>query len=150
MTEIEQQRKIRHRLAVLRHDQEVTGNVATTCRYYGISRPTFSKWVHRYEQHGEQGLGDGSPRPHHIRHATEAEVVAKIVYLRQNYHVGPQKIAMHLERYHDMTISPSGVWRILKRLELNRLPASQRDVRHKKRWTRYEKPLLGREIQVAM
>jgi hypothetical protein len=33
MTEVEQQRKIKHRLAVLRHDEEVTGNVAATCRY---------------------------------------------------------------------------------------------------------------------
>ena len=38
MDEREQQRKIRHRLAVIRHAQEVTGNVALTCRYYGMSR----------------------------------------------------------------------------------------------------------------
>jgi transposase InsO family protein len=148
MTEIEQQRKIRHRLAVLRHYQELTGNVAKTCRYYGISRPTFYKWLHRYQEHGEQGLRDGSSRPHNIPGATKAEVVAKIVYLRQNYHFGPQKIAMYLERYHDITISQAGVWRILKRLEMNRLPASQRYVRHKKRWTRYEKPLPGHQVQV--
>jgi hypothetical protein len=30
---------------------------------------------------------------------------------------------MYLKRYHDIQISSSGVWRILKRLELNRLPA---------------------------
>jgi transposase InsO family protein len=148
MTEIEQQRKIRHRLAVLRHAQEVTGSVSKTCRYYGISRPTFYKWQHRYEEHGEQGLRDGSSRPHHIPHATKAEVVGKIVYLRQSYHFGPNKIVMYLARYHDITISPSGVWRILKRLEMNRLPASQRYVRHKKRWTRYEKPLPGHQVQV--
>jgi hypothetical protein len=40
MDEREQQRKIRHRLAMIRHAEEVTGNVALTCRYYGISRPT--------------------------------------------------------------------------------------------------------------
>ena len=56
MDEREQQRKISHRLAVLRHADEVTGNVAATCRYYGISRPTFYKWLHRYEEHGEDGL----------------------------------------------------------------------------------------------
>ena len=33
---------------------------------------------------------------------------------------------MYLARYHDVTISTSGVWRILKRLGMNRLPASQR------------------------
>jgi hypothetical protein len=41
MDEREQQRKIRHRLAMIRHAEEVTGNVALTCRYYGISRPCF-------------------------------------------------------------------------------------------------------------
>jgi hypothetical protein len=38
MTERERQRKIRHRLAVIRHAEEVIGNVATTCHQYGISR----------------------------------------------------------------------------------------------------------------
>ena len=33
---------------------------------------------------------------------------------------------MYLKRYHDVEISSSGVWRILKRLDLNRLSASQR------------------------
>jgi transposase InsO family protein len=65
-------------------------------------------------------------------------VVGKIIYLRQHYHLGPAKIAMYLKRYHDIQISPSGVWRILKRLELNRLPASQRHKRHDRRWKRYE------------
>jgi hypothetical protein len=67
--------------------------------------------------------------------------VGKIIYLRQHDHFGPAKIAMYLKRYHDIQISTSGVWRILKRLELNRLPASQRHQRHDRRWKRYEKPL---------
>jgi transposase InsO family protein len=40
------------------------------------------------------------------------------------------------------------VWRILKRLDLNRLPTSQRYKRHDKRWKRYEKPLPGHRVQV--
>ena len=75
-------------------------------------------------------------------------MVGKIIYLRQHYHFGPAKIAMYLKRYHDMQISPSGVWRILKRLELNRLPASQRHKRHDRRWKRYEKPLPGHRVQL--
>ncbi len=39
---------------------------------------------------------------------------------------------MYLRRYHDLEISPSGVWRILKRLDMNRLLASQRYKRHKR------------------
>jgi transposase len=134
--EREQQRKVRHRLGVLRHADEVTGNVSATCRYYGISRPTFYKWLHRYEELGEAGLRDGSSRPLSSPNATRAEIVGKIIYLRRHYHFGPRKIAMYLARYHDIAISPSGVWRILKRLDMNRLPSSQRYKRHKTRWKR--------------
>ena len=70
------------------------------------------------------------------------------MYLRQTYHFGPHKIAMYLKRYHDINISPSGVWRILKRLGMNRLPSSQRNKRHTDRWKRYEKPLPGHRVQV--
>ena len=56
MDDREQQRKVRHRLAVLRHAEEVSGNVAATCRYYGISRQVFYKWRRRFEAGGEEGL----------------------------------------------------------------------------------------------
>ena len=36
MTERELSRTAARRLAILRHVEEVTGNVALTCRYYGI------------------------------------------------------------------------------------------------------------------
>jgi hypothetical protein len=37
--------------------------------------------------------------------ATTTEVVEKILWLRQNYHFGPEKIVVYLQRYHDVTIS---------------------------------------------
>ena len=126
MTGRDQQRLVNHRLAVIRHAEEVTGNVAQTCRYFGITRQTFYVWLRRYQEKGLEGLRDKSRRPHHSPNATSAEVVGKIIYLRQNYHFGPGKITMYLKRYHDIDISKSGVWRILDRLELNRLPNSQR------------------------
>ena len=141
MTEQQLLRMAKRRLAVLRHAEEITGNVALTCRYYGISRQIFYTWKRRYDAHGLDGLRDRSSRPHVSPGTTRTEVVGKIIYLRQHYHFGPAKIAMYLARYHDISISPSGVWRILKRLDLNRLPASQRHKRHDKRWKRYEKRL---------
>ena len=97
---------------------------------------------------GLDGLRDRSHRPQVSPNATRTEVVGKIIYLRQHYHFGPAKIAMYLKRYHDIQISNSGVWRILKRLDLNRLPASQRYKRHDRRWKRYEKPLPGHRVQI--
>jgi transposase len=148
VTEQQLARMAKRRLAILRHAEEITGNVALTCRYYGISRQVFYKWRRRYDADGLDGLRDRSHRPLVSPNATRTEVVGKIIYLRQHYHFGPAKIAMYLKRYHDIHISPSGVWRILKRLQLNRLPASQRYKRHDKRWKRYEKPLPGHRVQI--
>jgi transposase InsO family protein len=148
VTEKELARGAAHRLAIIRHAQEVTGNVALTCRYFGITRQAFYKWLRRYEEQGLDGLRDRSRRPHMIPHATKPEVVGKIVYLRKHYHSGPHKISMYLKRYHDVQVSPSGVWRILNRLGMSRLPASQRYRRHVDRWKRYEKPLPGHRVQI--
>ena len=98
----------------------------------------FYKWRRRFDELGLDGLRDRSSRPRVCPNETRTEVVGKIIYLRQTYHFGPAKIAMYLKRYHDITISHSGVWRVLKRLDLNRLPASQRSKRHDRRWKRYE------------
>ena len=148
MSEQELDRQAKHRLQVIRHAKEVTGNVAMTCRYYGISRPTFYRWYRRYEEKGLVGLRDRSRRPHVSPKATQIEVVERIIYLRANYHFGPEKIQMYLERYHDIAISKSGIWRILKRLDMNRLPSSQRYRRHVDRWKRYEKAQPGHRVQI--
>ncbi len=148
MSERELSRNAAHRLAIIRHAQEVTGNVALTCRYYGIARQTYYIWLRRYEKLGIDGLRDRSKRPLVSPNATKAEVVGKILYLRQHYHFGPQKIAMYLKQYHEVTVSPSGVWRILSRAGLSRLPSSQRYKRHKERWKRYEKPRPGHSVQL--
>jgi transposase len=148
VTEQQLLRMAKRRLAILRHAEEITGNVALTCRYYGISRQCFSTWKRGYQAHGLDGLRDRSHRPQTSPNATRSEVVGKLISLRQHYHFGPARIAMYLTRYHDIQISHSGVWCILKRLELNRLPASQRHQRHDRRWKRYEQPLPGHRVQL--
>ena len=75
MNEHELQRQAKHRLAILRHAEEVTRSVAATCRYYGVSRTRFYRWQRRYDEQGLAGLRDRSKRPH--------------------YHFGPLKISMH-------------------------------------------------------
>jgi len=148
MTQNETEREVRRRLAILQHAEEITGNVAMTCRYYGITRQSFYTWKRRYDELGHEGLRPRSRRPKVSPRATHVDIVGKILYLRQNYHFGPAKISMYLKRYHDVSISGSGVWRILKRLDLNRLPASQRYKRLDKRWKRYEKQLPGHQLQI--
>src|ERR1044072_2261485 len=45
-------------------------------------------------------------------------------------------------------VAASTIYRILKRLGMNRLPASQRYKRHQKRWRRYEKQRPGHQLQI--
>ena len=81
MSEQEFERQAKHRLQVIRHAKEVTGNVAQTCRYYGISRQTFYIWYRRYEEKGLVGLRNRSHRPHVSPNATQPEIVEKVIYL---------------------------------------------------------------------
>ncbi|MDQ8708227.1 helix-turn-helix domain-containing protein [Streptomyces sp. LHD-70] len=76
MTERDLSRRARHRLAVLRHVEEVSGSVAATCRYYGISRQCYYVWLRRYEAEGLEGLKDrsGTHLFHHrigVGHSTD-------------------------------------------------------------------------------
>ena len=136
------------RLAMIRYCEEVDGNVARTCRYYGISRPTYYKWLRRYEELGTRAFG--TPRAGHTqperdedRGGRQDHLPAPALPLRpaQDLDV-PQALPRHRRSRH------SGVWRILKRLDMSRLPASQRYKRHADRWKRYEKPLPGHRVQV--
>lgn len=148
MSEQEIQRLQQWRLGILRHRAEVSHNVAKTCRYYGICRVAFYRWQARYQHEGIAGLRDRSRRPHHSPRTTQAEVIGKIIYLRQHYHMGPWKIQAYLKRYHGITLSTGGIYRILRRLHMNRLPANQRYRPHAERWRRYEKPQPGHHIQI--
>jgi transposase-like protein len=108
VNQCELDRNAARRLAIIRHAREVTGNVALTCRCYGISRQVFYRWLRRYQAEGVAGLRDRSRRPLHCQHETPSEVVGKIIYLRANYHFGPAKISMYPKRYHDIEVSTSG------------------------------------------
>ena len=86
MTEQELTRRAKRRLAMIRHAEEITGNVALTCRYYGISRQAYDTWYRRYQADGLDGLRDRSSAPLVCPNTTPTEVVGKIIYLRQHYH----------------------------------------------------------------
>ena len=69
-----------------------------TCRYYGISRLTYSGWLRRYETEGVDGMRDRSKRPRTSPNATPADVIEKIIHPRRHDHFGPRKILMCLQR----------------------------------------------------
>jgi transposase InsO family protein len=148
MTKAEQARITTWRLKILRWSQEEPRQVARTCRHFGISRTVFYRWKRRFDEYGEAGLADRARTPHRSPRATPPAVVSKILYLRQQYHFGPGRIANYFERFQQVTIACSSVHRILGKHGMSRLPANQKHQPHHERWRRYEKPRPGHRLQM--
>ena len=148
MTNAERTRLMTWRHKIMQRAAAAPRNVAQTCRHFGISRKTFYKWKQRFEALGAAGLCDRARTPHASPRATKAEVVSKIVYLREQYHFGAGRIADYLKRFHQVHVARSTVHRILVRHGMNRLPANQKYRPHPQRWQRYEKPQPGHRLQV--
>ncbi len=55
MLNVKARQDIARKLRVLSYAKSC-GNVAKTCRYFGIARQTFYSWKMTFERHGEQGL----------------------------------------------------------------------------------------------
>ena len=102
----------------------------------------------RFAEHGVAGLCDRPRQAAPFAPGHTGEVVAKILYLRENYHFGAGRIADYLKRFHQLSIATSSVHRILQRHGLARLPANQKHRPHKQRWKRYEKPQPGHRLQM--
>jgi len=139
------QRDIKRKLRVLSYAQEIR-NVSKTCRYFGISRQTFYEWKQAYAQLGEEGLINRKPCPENLTLRVPQKIEEKILYLRKTYHLGQLRISWFLDRYHGLKVSSGGVYQVLKRNGLNRLPrnAKKRTVLTQ----RYEKQVPGHHIQV--
>ena len=101
---------------------EACGNVLKTCRHFGVSRSNFYLWRAAYRRQGNAGLVRKKPIARSHPNQTPAEVVEKVLYLRQKYHLGPIRIVWYMRRYHDIRISDAGVYRVLRRNGLSRLP----------------------------
>src|SRR5271156_4440572 len=92
-------KEVERRRRVLDHAQQA-GNVAKTCRYFGIGRASFYRWRQEYLKRGEPGLVPRKPGPKSHPNRTPDAVVEKVLHLRQTYHLGPIRIVWYLARYH--------------------------------------------------
>jgi len=64
--------------------------------------------------------------PHNHPTKTPPAIAEKVLHLRRRYPLGLIRIVWYVERYHGIKISDAGVYRILKRNGLNRLPGGTR------------------------
>jgi len=122
------------------------GNVSKICREFAVPRSSFYRWRKIYAAEGRVGLIRKKPIGKRWPNQLPEEAVEKLLHLRREYHLGPQRIAWYLERYHGIKTSPSTVYRTLIRHGMRRLPRKAR-VRtvHTRR---YAKRVPGHHIQV--
>jgi hypothetical protein len=85
-----------------------SGNVAFTCRHFGISREMYYQWKRAFAAHGEKGLINSKPCPENPKLRTPLTIEEKILYLRRTYHFGQVRISWYLARYHGIKISSGG------------------------------------------
>jgi hypothetical protein len=135
----QQQRDIKRKLAVLQYAQEC-GNVALAARHFGIFTAVLLpleaglRGARRDRAHQQEALPDQHGPAHAAGDRGEGPP------LRRSYHFGPRRIAWYLQRYHGITVSNNGVYGVLARAGLSRLPANcrKRSLVSK----RYEKQVL--------
>lgn len=75
-------------------------SLSPLCRRFGISRPTGYKWKARFEQEGQRGLRDRSPRPHRSPRRMALAWLRPIRRWRRQGPRGPQIRAKELTLAH--------------------------------------------------
>ena len=114
--------------------------IAHVASAMGISRRCASKWWHRYQELGADGLFDRSSRPRRSPARTPAKVEARICAIRRSEKLGPDRIAGRLE------LPASTVHRVLVRHDLGRLDHMDRQTGREIR--RYERSRPGELVHV--
>lgn len=136
---------LRKKLAVLEY-AELSGKDCKSYRFFEMPHSTFYRWKKVFAKGGEAGLIRKKPVAWKYPKQVSPEAVEKILYLRQTYHLGPQRIVWYLERYHGIAVSCASVYRILARHGVSRLPknAGRRAIHTH----RYAKQVPGHHVQV--
>ena len=97
-------------------------SVAEACRLMGVHRSTFYRWKRRVERYGVEILRPRERRaprmPNQLSQASERRIIA---FALAHPGAGPDRIASELGRakWGGLIVSPSGVWRVLRRHGLN-------------------------------
>ncbi len=136
---------LRLKLATLEYAR-LSGSDAKAYRTFEVPPSTFYRWKKAFGREGEAGLIRKRPIAQSHPRQIPPEIVEKILHLRRTYHLGPQRIAWYLERYHGVKTSCSSVYRTLIRQGMRRLPKNVgRRAIHTRR---YAKQVPGHHIQV--
>ena len=137
--------KFSTKLRVLRYAKDC-GKNKDACEVFGVKKSTFYKWKKEFEQHGEKGLVRKKTVAKNFPNQIKPEVIKQVLELRQEHKLGTWRIKWYLERYHDIHISESSVYRILKRNNVE--PLDKKTQRRTMHTIRYENDTPGHQVQV--
>ena len=90
---------IRRKKKVLDYAEEC-GNVSFACRKYGVSRDSYYRWKKQRDNDGLDALANSKPCPENPAIRVAKEIEDKILYVRKEFGLGPQRIGWYLERHH--------------------------------------------------
>lgn len=143
--EIRKYLRFRKKVIVLEYARLFNGPI-DACREFNIPKSTFYCWKKIYDTEGIDGLRNRKSTPKSHPKKTPDKVIQKILELRKCYQFGPERISMYLERFHDIKVSESTVYRALAKHGISRLSKSvpRRSIHTK----RYAKSVPGHHIQV--
>lgn len=92
-----------------------TGNASLVCRRCGISAPTLAKWVRRYTELWEAGLGDLNRRPHHSPRSKVDKKLEKLILEIRRRRLWERRLQSEFLRYRQTRLSLATVNKVLTR-----------------------------------
>lgn len=92
-------------------------NVQAACEFFGVNRDYYYRWFKRFLNSGfdVKSLKEKSRRPIHSPKHIDHKLVKKIAHYRKNYRYGPLRISQWIKTNHDITVSPSTIFREIVR-----------------------------------
>jgi transposase InsO family protein/transposase-like protein len=143
--EIQAYLKHQKKLVILQYAKEFK-SISKALKEFKVPKSTYYKWKKAFDKDGTSGLLRKHPIAYNHPSKIKEDVIDKVLLLRKDHQLGSWRIKWYLERYHDIQISESSVYRILKRQGVERLnkKASRRSLHSK----RYSKNVPGHHVQV--
>ncbi|MCK4649557.1 integrase core domain-containing protein [bacterium] len=110
-------------------------NASLTCRYFGIPRKTFYKWLNRYDKSDLSSLESLSRAPLNRRKMElSLEQEDRIVALRKKYiRYGKEKLSVLYEKIYKEKMSPWHIQRVIKKYNLYYNPTKNEKLRRKRK-----------------
>src|SRR5210317_1687190 len=93
--DIKDELNLRRKLLILKFIDSKS-NVSKECKEFGIPRSSFYEWKKKYESGGIEELRRKKPVPKSNPNQLSQDVVNKILEIREEYKLGPQRIAWYL------------------------------------------------------